>query len=147
MQATMVKPKGRGGAGRGQGRKPGAKTKERLVFAKTKEEALALFQKRAFKMTNDILTAQKIVAIGSHKMIRMYKDDEGMPHVETIRDVERMQQLIDEGEYGVEYLIVEGSPPDFRAGDAILNRALGKPTEVVELSGRDGKPLIISLDK
>ena len=106
MQATMVKPKGRGGAGRGQGRKPGAKTKERLVFAKTKEEALALFQKRAFKMTNDILTAQKIVAIGSHKMIRMYKDDEGMPHVETIRDVERMQQLIDEGEYGVEYLIV-----------------------------------------
>lgn len=147
MPTTIEKPKGnRGGAGRGQGRKPGKKTLEKLSQIKTKEQALEIFSKRTFKMTNKILDAQMIVAIGTHKMIAVEIDDEGKKHVETIRDENRIQMLLDEGRYGQDYLIVEGTPADFRAGDAILNRALGKPTENIEMGGVGGAPLIIRLD-
>ena len=145
---TLIKPKltGRGGPGRGGGRKLGVKSKEKLSQIKTKEEALELFQKRAFGMTNKILNAQMIVAQGSHKMIRT-KRVNGILKTEQVTDIDTIQDLLDNGVNGEDYEIVVGALPDFRAGDAILNRALGKPTEVIEMSGRDGAPLLIKLNE
>ncbi len=146
MEATIDKRKKNGGARKGSGRKRGVKSKHTLANLKTREQALELFQQRAFKMTNKLLDAQSIVAMGTHKMIAVTKDAEGKTHVETIRDEKRMQEFLDTGTYGIHYMIVEGSAPDFRAADAILNRALGKPTESIELTGKGGQPMIIKLD-
>ena len=141
MEATKTKLKGSGGAGRGQGRKKGSKLPKTLE----KLKQLEALKQRVFAMTNKLVNAQAMIALGTHKMICVHKTAEGMK-AETVRDEDRMQSFLDTGVYGKDYLIVVGKEPDFRAGDALLNRAYGKPTESVEHSGRDGKPLIIKLD-
>jgi len=37
--------------------------------------------------------------------------------------------------------------PELKAGEFLLNQNIGKAVETVEHSGRDGKPLIIRLDR
>lgn len=94
-----------------------------------------VFNTRVYKITSKLFEAQAVVAFGTYKMIRMYKDEAGMPHVETIRDEKRMQNLLDTGQYGTDYIVVAGEQPDWKAADALLNRAYGKPKESLELSG------------
>ena len=76
-----------------------------------------------------------IVAVGTHRMVTVTRDDEGKAHVETVRDVVMIDELLARGKYGEDYLILEGSAPDWRAADALLNRALGKAKETVEHTG------------
>lgn len=113
------------------GRPRGSET----VEGKLKRKALSLFNKRVAKMTDKLLNAQSIVAMGSHKMLRPFMGEDGLPHVETIRDMDRMQKLIDEGEYGKDYLIVVGELPDWKAANALLDRTYGKAKESITLDG------------
>lgn len=107
------------------------------VSAQTKRKQLGAKRiiDRVYKMTDKLIDAQAIVALGSHKMLRTFVGEDGMPHVETIRDEERMQKLIDEGVYGKDYVIVVGAMPDHRAVTALLDRVYGKPKETIELQG------------
>lgn len=129
------------------GRK-GGKNKKGHKLPKTleKEHMMERIRQRVFKMTDKLIDAQAIVAVGTHKMIHMYKDADGI-HTETIRDMDRMQDLLDNGKYGIDYVIVAGSEPDHKAASALMDRAYGKPTESIEHSGKDGQPLIIRLDE
>ena len=37
--------------------------------------------------------------------------------------------------------------PELKTGEYLINQGAGRPTEQIELSGRDGAPLIIPLDE
>lgn len=126
-------------AGRPKGKKA-AKTLD-------KEASLERIRQRVFAMSDKLINAQAVVAMGTHKMVRPYTGTDGLPKTETVRDMDEMEKLIQNGVLGKDYLIVEGSAPDHKAADALLNRAYGKPVESIEHSGRDGAPLIIKLDK
>lgn len=123
-----------GGAGRGQGRLPGGKNKLTMM----KEKALAEAEKHIAKMTQKIVNSQAIAALGTHKMVVLTRDSDGKVNIETVRDEKRMQSLLDEGEYGKDYLIVDGRESDWRAGDSLLNRVHGMPKQKVEHSGGVG---------
>lgn len=111
-------------------------TKNKLTILKEKKRAD--FDKSIALMAKKITNAQAIVALGNHKMIRMFKDADGTMHIETIKDETRMQNLLDTGVYGVDYIIVVGHEPDWKAGDALLNRVFGKATETVKHEGEIG---------
>jgi len=118
------------------GRPVGIDTRKKIAQTKA-------MNKRIVAMTDKLINAQAIIAVGTHKMVRMYKGEDGKTHVETIRDEVRMQNLIDSGEYGKDYVIVIGTMPDWRAGNAMLDRAFGKAKETIEL----GENTMFSLKK
>lgn len=93
-----------------------------------------MMNRRIGKFANKIISAQAIVAMGTHKMVRKYMGSDGIPHVETIRDEKTMQDLIDNGEYGKDYLILVQSMPDWKAGNALLDRKYGKAKETIDLN-------------
>jgi hypothetical protein len=129
------------------GRKGGLnKRGKKTVKTIQKEIALERIKQTIFGMADKLVMAQTVPALGTYKMIRPFIGEDGLPHTETIRDMDRMQELIDTGVHGKDYLIVAGDKPDHKAVSALLDRAFGKPVESVEHSGRDGKPLIIKLD-
>ena len=88
---------------------------------------------RASAIAHKIFNAQVQVALGSHLLIALVKDEDGKLSREIVRDIARQEKFIEQGEYGVEYIITEGAPPDWRAGEAILNRPFGKPKENLDL--------------
>lgn len=116
---------------KGGGRAKGQLAKSTLI----KLKATQRFNDRVFKITDKLFDAQAVVALGTYKMIRMYKDESGMPHVETIRDETRMQNLLDTGQYGVDYIVVAGEAPDWKAANALLDRAYGKAKESIHVEG------------
>lgn len=93
------------------------------------------FNRRASLMAGKLLNSQAILALGTHHMVTKTIDTDGKVHINIVRDMKRQQNLLDEGEYGKDYLIIEGTPADWRAADAILNRAWGKPKETLEIEG------------
>lgn len=112
------------------GRPKGSLNPDSILRARTKKN----MDKRIFRMAEKLVSAQSIVALGTHKMIRMFMK-EGIPSVETIRDEKRMQDLLDNGVYGEDYLIVVGTLPDAKAANMLLDRAFGKAKESITLDG------------
>ena len=137
---------------KGAGRKKGKTTETQL-----KEKALKDFKLKASKMANSLLLSQAQEAIGTRQIVR--RDDiysKGkLVKVEfnVVEDAKEIEKVLNEfqdidgrGEIdGVFYMITQDKP-NYRASDAILNRAFGRPTESHEVSGKDGEPLIIKLD-
>lgn len=130
--------KKRGGAGRGQGRKKNSKNIVTIQKAVIVENTLKDIESKVKIRALNIIDAQYNAAIGYHKMIHMYKDSEGMTHAETVRDPKQMQEYLDTGVYGTDYTIVYGAEPDWKAGDALLNRGFGKARESIVHSGGVG---------
>lgn len=112
------------------GRPKGTLNPNTVLRART----LKAMDKRIFRMAEKLVSAQSIVALGSHKMIRTFMKD-GVPAVETIRDEKKMQDLLDSGIYGKDYLIVVGAMPDAKAANMLLDRAFGKAKESITLDG------------
>lgn len=141
--ATEEKPKKNGGARKGAGRKKGGVNKA----TKEKHAAFKVFKKKAERMANVLLKAQSVEALGYHKIIAIKIDAEGNKSVETVTNEKRIEKLLAEGELGVDYHIIVGKEPNFRASDSILNRVFGRPKETVEISGEGGGPIMINFDK
>lgn len=131
------------GGYRNGGRPPGSKNKSTLEKQKVQEA----IQQQIMKIAKRLISSQQIAAQGTHKMIALTKDSSGKLVTETIRDMKRMEELLETGEYGKDYLIVAGADPDWKAADALLNRALGKPVESLELGGKNGEPIKVSIDQ
>lgn len=89
--------------------------------------------RRVYRMAAKLVDSQAIAAIGTHKVVVITKDSMGLPQVETIRDIKRIEELIDTGEYGKDYLIVAGAEPDWKAANALLDRGFGKAKESMKL--------------
>lgn len=116
---------------RGRGRPPGKLNEATRIMQRER----AAFNLTASRMAKKLLRAQAVIALGTHHIVVRSVDAEGKVHIEIVRDEKRQEKLIEEGAYGKDYLILEGTPGDFRAVDSILNRAWGKPTENIDLSG------------
>lgn len=118
--------RGRAGGLAGGGKRSARKMKEIAVRAAMKQ--------RIFAMADKLLNAQAIAALGTHRMIVLSLDDDGKKHIETVRDEKRMDNLLEKGVYGEDYLILAGAEPDWKAADALLTRALGKPKETLDVN-------------
>lgn len=99
-----------------------------------KEKARIGFETDIAKMARKLTSAQAIAAVGTHKMIRIFMRD-GVKATEIIRDEKRMEDLLINGVYGKDYIIVEGRPGDYRAANALLDRTFGKAKENIKLDG------------
>ena len=136
-----------GGKRPGAGRKRGSKNKKTLEKAAIVEA----FNQRVMTHADALFNAQLALSIGSIRVFRIdeTEDDKGKTKREHIlvTDAEEIKSVLDEFD-GVGSGIVEDNfyfvtnvPPDNRAIDSMLNRALGKPKETREISGLDGKPI------
>lgn len=112
----------------GGGRPKGSLSPE----TKLKIKAEKVLKKRIYKITDKLFNAQAVVALGSYKMV-VKKVEAGIISFETVRDDERMQDLLDNGIHGQDYLILAGAIPEWKAADALLNRAYGKAKESLAL--------------
>lgn len=121
-------------------KKPGRPKGSRSLENIARDKALSAIQMRIFKMSMKLVNSQAVAALGTHKVITMEKDEDGVMHVKTIRDEKKMTELLDTGEYGKDYLIVVGAEPDWKAAESLFNRAYGKPSEYVDVSS-GGKPV------
>ncbi len=119
-----------------RGRPPGTI----LETTKLKRAAQASFNMLASHSARRILQSQLYQALGSYYVIELIRDPKDPLIIwerKIVRDDKRIQDFLENGafEYGHDFIIVEGRPGDFRAGDAILNRAWGKPKETLEVEG------------
>jgi len=125
----------RPGAGRPKGRQ-GKKTLEQLAVAEA-------FNQRVLKQADQLFNAQLGLAVGSVRIFRVEesKDKDGKTKREhvPVTDVCEIKEVLDEngGESGVvndTYYLITAVIPDNRAIDSMLNRAIGKPKDSVDLN-------------
>lgn len=132
-----------GGKQKGAGRPKGSITAQ----TKQKIDALKMYRERVSVIAGKLLEAQTVEALGFHKMVRIeLKKNKKHKELYTVKDPEEFDSLLSDGVCGVDYLLVAAAAPNYKASESILNRAFGRPTETVEVSGRDGQPMIIRLD-
>lgn len=124
--AHIARENGKKG-GRPKGKK-NAKTLE-------KDRVMDALRQRTLKAADKLLNIQLIAATGTHKMVVVGKDSQGKLTARAVKEGKEMQNLLDTGEYGKDYLIVAATEPDWKAADAMLNRTFGKPKETIELEG------------
>ncbi len=134
--------------GRPKGKK-NAKTLER-------EKVAEAVNQQIFSMARTLIIAQKGSAVGSQYLykIKTYKGQRSEPILVTSQD--EIENYL-RGDYDVdgdkhsdtEYYFLTTKDPETKASDSLLNRALGKAKEMIELSNPDGnlKTIIINKSK
>lgn len=121
-------------SGKRVGRPPSAQNAATKIATREK----VAFNRIASKRAQKILQAQTVLAYGTYHIVELFRDPKNPQIIlerHIVRDIKRQEALLNEFEHGVDYVILEGTPPDWRAGDAILNRAWGKPKETLEIEG------------
>jgi hypothetical protein len=115
-------------AGRPKG-KPNSKTLERLGVQ-------AEFNQRVMGQADALFNAQFSLAVGSIRIFRIDEDEDKRGKVKRIHtlvtDPDEIKEVLDEnggssGIVGKRFYNVVHVPPDNKAIDSMLNRALGKP--------------------
>lgn len=124
-----------------------------------KNRMLAEFRNKASKMANTFLMAQAQEALGTYQIVKkneIYNKKGKMVSVkwEVVSSKSEIDKVMNEfkeidgqGEIDGKYYMITRDKPSYKASDAILNRAFGKPIETINHSDKDGQPLIIILDK
>ena len=137
----------KGGVQPGSGRPKGSLNKSTLEQRKV----LEAFNQRVMAKADALFNAQLTLAIGSMKVFRVdeTEGDNGKKRRDHVHvtDAEEIKRLLDEHDGGNglvdgTYYYFSDVLPDNKAIEAMLNRALGKPTEKVEHSNPDGSPLL-----
>lgn len=111
-----------------------------------KVKVQAKVDQKIMQMADKLISSQAVSAFGYYKMVTITVDSDGHKSVETIRDEKEFDRLLEEGELGQDYFIVAAKDPDAKSAEMLLNRALGKAVEKLELSGDKDKPLVVLLD-
>ena len=136
------------------GRPKGTKTAKTLE----KDRVMEAFRQRAMKMSGILLMSQAQEAIGTYQIIRKDKIYNRKGKTASIKwtvvsDSDEIETVVNEfgemdgkGEIDGKYYMVVQDKPNYRASDAILNRALGKPVETLDLGNKDNQPFIIKMD-
>lgn len=126
-----------GGKRAGAGRKRGGKNKATLE----KQAVNEAFNQRVMLAADALFNAQLKLATGSQKIFRIDEEEvDGKikkSHV-LVTDADEIKRLLDlhDGSSGIvdeSYYYFTEIAPDNRAIDSLLNRALGKPKESVDL--------------
>lgn len=136
------KPRGRGfqpGNKLSPGRLPGAVSAE----TKLKQKAEKVLKSFLYKSTKRLLHSQMIAAFGTHRVATPIKNDKGVIIDYTIiRDEKELERLLSECKYGTDYFVLSGADPDWRAADALLSRAYGRPKETLAVEPGAGFSLL-----
>jgi hypothetical protein len=134
-----------GGKRPNAGRKKGGKNKKTLEQRAVQEA----FNLRVMNAADALFHAQLSLAVGSVKVFRVDEEEIGEGKTKKVHtlvlDDDEIKQVLDEtegagGTVGDEFYFVQTVPPDNRAIDSLLNRALGKPRESHDLT-TNGKDL------
>lgn len=144
--SDVVKSKGTwGGKRENQGRKAGSKNKATQEQLEVKRE----FIKRVRHNADKLFNAQFSIATGTQMLFMIHTDSKGNRRKpEMVTDAETISKFLDENE-GVDgtlgdndndYYFMTTSRPDNQAIESLLNRALGKATEKVDIT-TDGESL------
>lgn len=127
-----------GGQRKGAGRKPGGKNKKTL-----EQKAVAdAFNQRVMIAADALFNAQLKLATGSQKIFRIDEtevDGKIKRTHELVTDADEIKELLDEhgggdGEVDGNYYYFQTVMPDNRAIDSLLNRALGKPKDSLDVN-------------
>lgn len=140
----------KGGARKGAGRKKGHKEPQTIIKERTHVEV----KMRIAKMADSLISAQTVLAKGMNMLYRIdtVKDENGKKkrkkpklvtdqwEIEMYLDALVNNELssVNDSEH---YYFLTTKVPSNRALDSLLNRAFGKATESVEVTGKDGKEL------
>lgn len=99
-----------------------------------REQVMQEIYQRVFMASHKLINAQMIQAVGTHKMIQIMEGPGNTKITRTIRSMDEMQRLLDEGVYGRDYVVIEGKPADWKAANAVLDRAFGKAKETFDIN-------------
>lgn len=113
------------------GRPKGAKNRLTILREKKRIE----METNIAKMTDKLVSSQAIAAIGSYRVVVVTTDAEGKKHLETVKSIKRIDELIAKKEHGKDYMILAGADPDWKAANAMLDRAYGKAKDTLEVQG------------
>lgn len=146
LKNDSVLEKGKnGGARPGAGRPPGKLSQKTLDQMKVKEA----FNQRVMKHANDLFNAQLSLATGANVLMVKVKERDSDGKVkrvyhEQVTDPELIKQYLDNedglGDYDDindqdHFYYMQVKPPDNKALDSLLNRALGKAPDKLEITG------------
>lgn len=135
-----------GGAREGAGRKPGGYNQKTLDQMKVKEAV----NQRIMNWADRLINAQMSLAVGEQVLMVRVKDRNSEGKVtrvyhEVVEDIELIKQYLDysEGSPGAaesphdedHYYYLTTRPANNQALDSLLNRALGKAPDKLEVSG------------
>lgn len=84
-------------------------------------------------MADRLIESQLAAAFGTYRIAIPQRDGEG--HIisfETVRDADRIELLMATQKNGEDYFIFSGKDPDWKAANALLDRAHGRAKETVE---------------
>jgi hypothetical protein len=131
--------------GKKGGRPKGSKSATTLIM----EEVRAEFGQRVLSTANRLFNAQLVAAEGATMLFKRTKGGK-VQRVTNEREISAFLDqygtaVEDEGAVETEsgcFYFLSAKDPNAEAADRLLNRVMGKPTESLELSGADGKPLI-----
>jgi len=138
---------GSGGKRKGAGRPKGAKSPRTIDALKVKQEV----QDRIRKNANKLVNAQLSLATGIQMLFVIYTNSKGIrSKPELITDQETIIRYLD-GDLDLntdeEYYFMTTRVPESRAIEDMLNRALGKPTENIDLTSggeKIARPIILA---
>lgn len=95
-----------------------------------------LSEQKLLRGVDAALQSMMVAMKGTHHVYIAETDSEGKRKLTRVRDIDQIDKLIETGIYGTDYLITAGAEPDWRAADAFLSRALGKPSETLKIKGK-----------
>lgn len=152
MDIVKVKKK-KGGARPGAGRKKGYKTPATLE----REAVAAAINQQIMQQAATIIRSTLIPALGTTYIYRIDREKNKKGDVISVKHVlvkdqheialalDQIGQPNQSGED--EYYYITTERPEFKAGESLLNRALGKAKESVEHSNPDGNLKTIIINK
>lgn len=95
----------------------------------------AAIEQRAMQLADKALNSVAVAAFGSYIVAEIKIDEKtNKKKLTPVRDIEAISLLIDIGEQGVDYLILEGTAPDYKAALEIINRGIGKVKETTDVN-------------
>jgi len=148
----------RGGKRPNSGRPRGKKEPQTLE----KERIQEVLRQRIMQSAGSLFNAAKSTAIGNQFLYRIetITDSKGkktrskpilvesefeiMEYIDRL-DKENRGESIDEDENNDVYYFISTKEPSIQAIKELWDRAFGKPTETLEMTGKEGKPLEIGI--
>ena len=129
---TIVKKNG--GRRAGSGAKKGVTPMAVVIAREARQIELADVQVSIKNVARKLINSQTVTALGTWQMATVSRGEDGRLKYVRVIDEKEIQLLLDEGRHGIDYIILAGQDPDWKAASDMLNRAGLKPKDDVDPS-------------
>lgn len=129
-----------GDSSRRNGKKGGRPAGSRNVATLEKDKVSAALRQRILHNADRLFNAQMALAEGCSFLLRKPKVGKNAK-TEIVTDPETLRRFVDgelEGDEAADYFWLHTERPNIVAIQDAFNRAIGKPTDSVEVTGKDG---------